>query len=138
VKEIRVALDMLHDIDGNDGIGRKAVADFVEVSLKYPNPGIVRKPPLQLRDVVPRRLDKEKSLGRGGIQNQLGDSTDSRSRLDDPFPEVCAEDVDDPIVVVGGLGDGIQLGARIREFSDGRGRKEGTDGCNIASLKTRR
>jgi hypothetical protein len=129
---------VLHNIDGDDGIGGKTVAYLVEVSLKYPNPRIVGKPPLQLGDVVAGRLDKEESLRGGGVQNQLGDSADSRPCLDDPFPEGAGEGVDDPVVVIEGLGDGIQLGARIGEFRDGRDRKEGTEGCNIASLKTGR
>ena len=137
-QKIRIALDVLHDIDGDNGIGGKAVAYLVEVSLKYANPRIVGKSPLQLGDVVRGRLDKEESLRGGRVQNQLGDSADPCACLDDPFPQGAGEGVDDPVVVIGGLGDGIQLSARIGEFSDGRGRIEGTEGCNIASLKTGR
>ena len=134
-QKIRVTLDVLHDIDGDDGVCPEGVADFVEVPLEDANAGVARKPPLQLRDIVPGRLDEKEGFGGGPVQDQLGDGTDSGPGLGDPLAECAGKGVDDPIVVIGGLGDGIQLGAGIGEISNGGvGRRVGGN-CNLAWVK---
>jgi hypothetical protein len=137
-KKISVAFDVLHDIDGDDGIGREAVAYLVEVSLEHADARIAGKPPLQLGDVVLCRLDEKEGLGGGAFQNELGNRSDPRPCFGDSFTERSGEGVDDPIVVVGGLSYGIQLGTGIGELSNGGGRRKGIGGCNLASLKTGR
>ena len=86
-QKIRVTLDMLHDIDGDDGVCPEGVADFVEVALEDANAGVARKPPLQLRNVVPGGLDEKEGFGGGPVQDQLGDGADTRAGLGDSLAE---------------------------------------------------
>jgi hypothetical protein len=117
-KEISVAFDVLHDINGDDSISGKGIPYLVEVSLEHAHAWIAGKSPLQLGDVVSCRLDKKEGFRRGAFQNELGNGSDPRSRLGDPFPERSGEGIDNPIVVIGSLGDSVQLGARIGELSN--------------------
>jgi hypothetical protein len=126
---------MLHDVDGDDSVGRKAVADLVEISLKDADARVARESPLQLRDIVAGRLDEEQGFGGGPVQNQLGDGADPGAGLGDSLAKDAGEGVDDPIVVIGGLGDGIQLSAGIGEISDGGVGRRVIGKCNLASMK---
>jgi hypothetical protein len=126
---------MLHDVDGDDSVGREAVADLVEISLKNADARVPRESPLQLGDIVAGGLDEEQGFGRGPVQNQLGDGADPGAGLGDSLAKDAREGVDDPIVVIGGLGDGIQLGAGIGEISDGGVGRRVIGKCNLASMK---
>ena len=116
--EIRVVLDVLHDVDGDYRVGRKAVADLFQVALKDPNTGIAPKLLLKLRDVVGGWLD-EKELARGRqLEKPFGDGADACPGLDYPFAKGPGEGVDYPVVVVMGFGDRVELGAGICELAN--------------------
>ena len=134
-QKIRVTLDVLHDVDGNDRVCLEAVADLVEISLEHADARVAGESALQLGDVVAGRLDEKEGFGAGPVQNQLGDGADPGPCLGDSLAQDAGEGVDDPIVVIGGFGDGIQLGAGIGELSNGGvGRRVGGN-CNLAWVK---
>ena len=117
-EKVCVALDVLHNVNSDHRIRGCHVGNVPEVSVVNRDPPVAFGSLPQRSNVVSRRLDQKHLTGRTAPQYEVGYSPNARARFQDSVAECSGEGIDNPVVIVGRLGDRIELGAEIRKLGD--------------------
>jgi hypothetical protein len=113
LQKLIVVLDMLENVDGDDGIRLERVGQIFQIPVIYRNARVASESLSKYRQVISGWLDQSERTGRRAVQNQFRYRSNSRAGLNASFPNMTREGIDDPIVIVRCLGHRVELGAGI-------------------------
>ena len=138
--------NVLEHVYGDDAIRFEAGPDVFQITMINAHSAITREPSLQFADVVRGWLDQEHLLRCGAGEQKLRHGANSGSGLYDSLTQCGGKGIDDPVVVIGGFGNRVELGAGIRKVGDrdvggvrdsanlqptGGPQKHGVDRCSL-------